>query len=566
MTIFLRLTLLLLAGIVTAQNHQVSEPLIWLKGHSKTVIGAESTRLNYYNYPLDNKKTETSIREFSGTHHLFVIYKSEEDETFLSIIGKEKGLFVGSNKVFKDKSISTEGYNQVTGELIDMRVSNIEKGKIWMHPSKKAKVYEVMIFDSYLTPLKANEIRTYLAIKYGLSLSDIKQYVYNDEELWDSTEEYHHNVFGIGFFSNYGLLQKKSVHSKDNDLTVSFSSRRNNQLKRGDFVLLANNGERFSFNADNYNEKQWLCRTNMEEAFIDLYVPLEKTEETTLNQFVAEISLNGQKRFYPGKMENDHIVFRNVKLVEGDAIVKIKGEKAIGKFDYWTDCEQTFLTFNQVFNQDFDLKVLDDNGEQILETTDFKTKIELNNEDTKYFDVYVKSTESNVTQRIYTLNSALAYDELKKQYTINDFGILSIDIPYSKDSEHIVRQWKKEGKFIAEGHSVQIEEAGTYSLISTMGECSVTQQFNVTQSKDFQQWKVYPNPGREHELLSVTFDLEKEQNVKVQIFHIDGKRIKSISYENVSDNTFELGKLPSGQYIVVAYIDALPQIQKIVIQ
>src|SRR5690606_22645454 len=216
-------------------------------------------------------------------------------------------------------------------------------------------------------------------------------------------------------FSAYNLLQKKSIHSKDGDLVVSYASRRSNKVKRGDYVLLGNNGEKFHFDTQShYNEKEWLCRTNMDEAIIDLYIPQEKTATTELNRFLAEIHFEGQKRSYIGVAEKDYIVFRNIRINKGDYIVKLKGEKTKGRFDYQTTCEYTYLTFSSEYKDNFDLRILDDQGHSIMTMQQYKEKITLDNNETTYFDVHLQSTEGNIVRRIQTLGKELEYDELQE--------------------------------------------------------------------------------------------------------------------------------------------------------
>lgn len=563
------LILLFFSGKVFSQYTENTKPVLWLQGFSEFASDSVNRQLNFNHFPLKLNKTEASTRDFSRGNHLFIVYKTEAEEPLVSIMGQKNGVFVGSDKVFRKENISMKGYNQPYGELVDVRVSNIEKGKLWVHPTKDTEVYEVMVFNSYLNPLKVNEVRTYLAIKYGLDLSDTEQYVYDNEKLWEKTGEYRNNIFGIGYFSAYNLLQKKSIHSKDEDLVVSYASRRSNKVKRGDYVLLANNGEKFHFDTrSHYNEKEWFCRTNMDEAIIDLYIPQEKTTSTELNRFWVEIHFEGQKRSYIGVAEKEYIVFRNIRINKGDYIVKLKGEKTKGRFDYQTTCEYTYLTFSSEYKDNFDLRILDDQGHSIMTMQQYKEKITLDNNETTYFDVHLQSAEGNVVRRIQTLGKELEYDELREGYTLNESGVLTIQIPEEEKEEvvQIIRKWKKDGNQIAEGNAVQITEPGVYTLTSIMGDCVVNQSFTVTRPTDFQRWTVYPNPATDSDLLTVRFDLEKEQNVKVDVYHIDGKKIKSLSFDHVSTDTFEIGQLPNGQYIVVAYIDALPQIKKIIVQ
>lgn len=565
MKFFFRFILTLLAflssGILFSQASDYGVPLLWLKGND---IQGVSSQLNAY--PKMHTKSEGSARKFSGGNHIFVVYRSGNEEPIMSILGKESGVFVGSQSVFKGKKISTEGYSQQYGELVDVKVSAIENGELWVHSTTETEVYEIMVFDKYLSRLKINEIRTYLAIKYGLDLSNTDQYVYGEENIWEKSEDYDHAIFGIGYLDTYNLLQKQSVHSKDGDLKVSYATRRSNKVKRGDYVLFGNNDKPFSFNTDDYNNKQWLCRSNMDEVYIDLYVPQEKMSSVELDRFLVELHFQGKKQSYAGVVEKEHIVFRNVRLTKGDYILKLKGEKTALNFDYKLSCDTTNIIFSSDYEGQFNLQVTDDKGAQVINTNSFEKRFELDNNSSAYFDVRVASARGDISRRIYTLSKALADKELKETYTLNDTGQLLIQASTLNVSEDVERKWMKDGEVIAQGNYVQINKPGRYSLVSTMGDCSVNQSFAVFGSNDFQQWTVYPNPGKESEPVSISFDLEKDQDIKVDVYHVDGKKVRSLFYEDVHADTYEIGFLSKGQYIIVAYIDALPQIKKIVIK
>jgi hypothetical protein len=73
---------------------------------------------------------------------------------------------------------------------------------------------------------------------------------------------------------------------------------------------------------------------------------------------------------------------------------------------------------------------------------------------------------------------------------------------------------------------------------------------------------VYPNPFESE--VSIRFNLEKESNVRIELFNITGQLKQQISLENVSGSTnfvwkdSKLSSLPNGMYIAKIIVNEIP--------
>ncbi|MBS1669721.1 MAG: T9SS type A sorting domain-containing protein [Bacteroidetes bacterium] len=75
-------------------------------------------------------------------------------------------------------------------------------------------INEILIYSSALSATQINQIESYLALKYGITLgstSSLVNYVSsNSTKFWTGSSTYQHDVFGIGTDNGSGLTQTKS--------------------------------------------------------------------------------------------------------------------------------------------------------------------------------------------------------------------------------------------------------------------------------------------------------------------------------------------------------------------
>ena len=98
--------------------------------------------------------------------------------------------------------------------------------------------------------------------------------------------------------------------------------------------------------------------------------------------------------------------------------------------------------------------------------------------------------------------------------------------------------------------------------------CSITQNFNVGADIGNEQWHVFPNPARSTDPVQVAFQLEEKSSVSIALYQNNGQLIRTFPVGTIDKETVNLGalNLSSGVYVLVAYINEIPQIRKIIIK
>lgn len=129
-------------------------------------------------------------------------------------------------------------------------------------------VYELIYDEKFHSNKKLEQIHTYLALKYGISLKGHSYIDSNGKVLWDGKQEkeFSHSPTGIGRDDAYGLYQKQSQNADDSFLTISKGELKTlNVLNKSEFlnrsfVIWADNGKSFDmkfYQGFEILEKKW---------------------------------------------------------------------------------------------------------------------------------------------------------------------------------------------------------------------------------------------------------------------------------------------------------------------
>ncbi len=106
----------------------------------------------------------------------------------------------------------------------------------------KMRLGDLFVYDTDLLGAQEEQLETYIAMKYGLTLSDISRYINSDGAiLYDGSEEssaYKYNITGIGEDEVSGIEIESAISREDGArLTISNPD----SLDHGDFLLWGNN-------------------------------------------------------------------------------------------------------------------------------------------------------------------------------------------------------------------------------------------------------------------------------------------------------------------------------------
>jgi len=557
-----------------SQNKPYFNPDVWLFNQQKINDSVKEFNVLNFNYRLGLSKTKawTSANNINDANHLFVVYRSNQDENLIALLGHRKSLFIDGKKVKLRDSINTEGYNESYGELLDIRFSGIEQGKIWLNSNfKESNLFEVILMQGNLPIQKVNEIRTYLSIKYGVDLIDSEQYRYKGSEWWKGiNKRFTYNIFGVARLDGFGLNNHISTHSKDKDLIVTRGLSTDKSFDEGDYILFGSNKQPLTFDRrTKMSKKQWLVKTNRVNTVVDLAVPTTVLNQNTNFLYEYELIVTGENKVqtYYGKLKDSLLVFNDIPFtVNENRIISLKEHKSNLKFQIENNCNTFRLGIvTPNIPRDFSMKITDDKGKLVYNTLDPDDVYEIRDTNSSFFDIYLSYDNKIVSKRVKTELFNLKPQGLNKQYTLFN-GPQKIHL---KNDKNLIIRWFENGQLIGNGNEVIIEKEGNYHVeISNLSGCTVKESFIVSNDFNDQGWRVYPNPALATEEVFVRFQLLDESEVELALYANDGKLVKSFSVGKIQNETIGLGtlNLSSGVYIIVAYIDTIPEIKKIIIK
>lgn len=569
------LVLFLTETHVYSQQSKSFKPSLWLYNPQKAKDTVKE--FNKLNFHADLGQSKNGLwrssKKMDSSKHLFLVYKSKKNENMVSFIGKKSALFLEGKNLRISDSVNLEGYNESYGELLDVQFPGIEEGAFWMNPTlKDSRIFELILLDKNTAKPLVNEVRTYLGLKYGIDLIDHKQYTYNDKQLWEAGDKaYNSHIFGLATMGRFNLYPSKSVHSKDKDLIISVSKEQRKQMDEGSYVLVGTNRKGLVFNSrTKFSEKQWLAQTNKENIKIGVSIPLKMFHGSTESFSEYELFVGakgGQIISYTAKIADSLLVFEDVLLSSSvHSILKLKEHRSDLKFEIDNNCDEFKLKLDAPTRMEgFRLDILDDAGKNVLSETSVKKQYTVPKSGSAYFDVALEYNNKRVSKRIATVSGALKAEDLKKYYTLSE-DALEINL---ENPQRMQYKWMKDGSLIAEGNRISLSQEGSYTLtVSNSEGCTVTQNFSVAKVMNNEQWHVFPSPADISEEVQVAFELNQNAAVELAVYQSDGKLVKTLSVGTIQNGTVSLGNFTtaSGVYMVVAYIDQIPQFKKIIIK
>ncbi|MDO5615205.1 MAG: T9SS type A sorting domain-containing protein [Cruoricaptor ignavus] len=281
----------------------VPEPIIWLSratendGTIKEMISEKSLDdmfiLNEYinehrSFKFIDSKVNSFIKPLSNAdvYSLFIVYKdtTHNEQQLWSLQSSEKPVVVGTTHRLAD--LSQTQYRSFSEKFLNQKVK-IHYYQHYKRLSKKHEMSsyhiqiggqksslppefftgdfaEIIIYNRILSPLEAQQVSSYLAIKYGISLhqSEFKNY-YNSigTKIWDydANKSFNQNITAIGR-DNFGyLFQSKSQNSNDEGI-FSFFFQNPNNIADQSFVFWSDNGQGLAIKKQKEGQPQGISR------------------------------------------------------------------------------------------------------------------------------------------------------------------------------------------------------------------------------------------------------------------------------------------------------------------
>lgn len=193
----------------------------------------------------------------------------------LTILAHEASAQVSTVDVFVN---GTEYTTVHVVEGGDGTINTIKTGTALIGQDGAISVYfpgaisEIVMYGTELTPADRNKIESYLALKYGITLTGTQAISYHnsvDTTIWDATTNaaYHNDVAGIGIDSGSALTQTTSSSINDDSIVTMIGT----NVVSGSFLVWGNDGAVITYSTNvpsSYGYRllrTWLAQETLED-------------------------------------------------------------------------------------------------------------------------------------------------------------------------------------------------------------------------------------------------------------------------------------------------------------
>lgn len=441
----------------------------------------------------------------------------------------------------------------------------------------KGQIAELLVFNRVLRGKSRQAVETYLALKYGISLTNGKDYLSSDKKViydLENRQGFSNRIAGIGRDDASGLLQKQA-HSteKGNIITIGvdeieLSNAVNKAvIEDGTFLIWSDNNAQLALttkDGDAYPPllgRHWMMQaTGAKSSTLSTTVQLDITtvfSDKTLDpsKYLLVMDESADGTFLPenvkykmaSSLENNILTFKNISW-DAD-----KSGADSFSFALKPDLEMALAEEKPLSCVAGDNGVLSYNVHGGIPPYAFELKSDSGavkswkSTDTLY-------TENKIAQ-LGGANYTLTTTDLlgaKKEATyvlVNPLPIavdLGADKRFNSDqqemtldasiesSEILSYQWTSDAGFAADTPKISITTPGTYTVtICTSKGCTATDSILV-ESSFLKSFVLYPNESTDGNF-NIQIALEKPSTFTIQVFDLAGKLISTMKEHNKAD-------------------------------
>jgi hypothetical protein len=455
---------------------------------------------------------------------------------------------------------------------------------------------EIIAYNRVLNSQELLQVSSYLAIKYGITLSEPDATYLNSQgqKIWDGSNysSYHHNIAGIGRDDSSGLIQKIAGSSNQSGLLTIYTK---DTLANGTYCIWGDNDLPFIPAAKVPGvppamlQKQGLLvltgpmdsvRTTLQwdTKQVDAPLPFQPVYWLALDRTGSgDFSLPGTEYIKMSQLDKqgiasfDGIVWRknsNGKTAFGwlagkDILVSANitaptcanatgGSMYLKAWGATFPCTITIQKNNQPFSSANIISNMDgiivnniSAGQYVLKLIDASQKI--------YTDSFYINNQ-DAPQPVSIL----------REYVLFETQRLDLDASVNMPPG-LTYQWKGPGGFQSNLPRTTIIQHGSYTLIVSKNGCTYTQKIEVRRppKNAFTNIQVSPNPAQG--VFMVNLSLDKVAKVTMDVYTEDGKLLAVRQMEGLANYNFSHEIAHSGLYHLVFRSDLSVQTKKIVI-
>lgn len=641
---------LLMSNVVSSQQKVlpglVDEPQYWIKSRSNGDA--------YYWESLTKKEAKISGRKHTGAifnfnpsivfdttqdslilplgieskrkQTLFMVYKVKDSlkEQFLwTINDPKKTLSVATNKRLVDlKKYAYQSYQEkikphkanihffqqnVTDSLAKLSSLTIgQKSKFEKLPPEefKGNISEILVYNRVLSGLETQKVASYLAIKYGVSLSqfDIKNYLNSQgQTIWDITKHkgFESSITAVGRDDASGLLQPKSSNMIEEGLLTIGLKSKSNTIPNNYFTFWSDNGKNLLVKKQEQGEPIGVSR----EWQLDFSNPTDLSLDWSLNPNFIKGTFPKDTYYwllvdYSGKGTYDEKDSEYVRLASTSSTEKLvlndfnwdKQKSGTAKFTIkvapqmfsrvWITEATCGVAGSGELNYTieggeapFTVTVKKEGSEAVVkqwnQAAKSSTGLQLSS---GTYDYIVRDGKGNLySETVFVADKQGTFPNLKSDYLLTDGNALTLDASAGLPAGNYQYQWFYEGDFIDDNPKILVDQAGTYELrLLNDQECKTATKIAIaTDGKEITDSSIlilYPNPTTDGHF-SIAMQFPKKTNATISVYTPTGSLLKQKQYTQIETYLHEDSiRSASGMYLVTVNSDFGTKTFKVIVK
>ncbi|MBO4234716.1 T9SS type A sorting domain-containing protein [Riemerella anatipestifer] len=451
-------------------------------------------------------------------------------------------------------------------------------------------IAEVIFYDRVLSLVEMQQVASYLAVKYGVSLNQLEYKNYYNSQgkvIWDYKEHknFNQNITALGRDDKGNLLQPKSQNSNDEKLVaMALQPLESSEIPNDYFVFWSDNGGGLQFKKQaegqpNGIERKWrLDYTATKEAKLHTQFSLQNLEKETQDESKEQsqpkyywlvVDKEGQGNFTPehsayvklGEVNHSpQVVFSQWEQYQKPSVVYTIWEApemfahlglALGK------CGQPYsggVEFNMVGGKApyrIQLKAKEANAWQEQWTEQDATirrKLHLSSGTYQY--LVTDAQNRQYQQEFYLSDEGMPMPKLNEEYLLGEPLVLSPEKDLPKGDYRY--EWYLDGALIATNPSLLVNKAGDYELrLQNAQGCRSASKFRVTSKQGDLETKVvlFPNPSTDG-TFKVLASFPKQTSGRLEIYTMAGQLVSTDYFYNLSQYEYRGTILSSGVYLI----------------
>lgn len=638
----MRYTFLLLFFVICISGQErypagLSKPLIWIKSEGKEQINLHPA----FNFKEENKTFSWKLTpEQAEKYSLFIVYKnSDAQEQILWNLSQDKeqklvattqrinDYTASQHRVFPQKLTSEKvkihyyqhykklspKANQPSAISDKPYILNIGKQLQGFPPvSLNGNIAEIIGYDRVLSIIEMQQVASYLAIKYGVSLHQFQfRNYYNSQGniIWDyqAHQEFNQNITAIGKDLSGNLSQLQSRNSNDEQVVgMRFSLNKEENIPNNQFVFWSDNGKDLEIKNQKEGYPKGITRIWQLDFSDTIKLPLnwyfnanavsswQSADSPLYYWLVSDLSGNGEFRpeattyLKLNKTEN-----KQTQEIQ-DIISKISHQQTAESrplatpihYTIWQapelfahlgiekgkcqNYEEGKVHFNIIGGQapyQIRVKKLEEKtADWHWKTSQNKGENPLKLTSGKYLYTITDAQNKVYSQEIFLTDEDAPNPQLNQEYLIKTPIVLDPKKDLPKDNYSF--EWYKDNELISQNPSYLLSEKGDYELriISSNG-CKSTSKFKafVSDKEEIKtQIVLYPNPSKDGHF-SVMASFPKAVNGSLQIHSAEGRLLKEHRFYNEQQIHFADQISVSGVYFITIQTSLGKETKKLII-